>query len=331
MTRPHNRGGRPHRSNHPGRGHYQEQSRMPYREPPRRQHPLPPRPRSPPPLPSPEHRRTPPWERQNRGYADNYGYVQDNGYGYAFRGAANQYGSHYPPQSDFTYRNNAYNYPQPQYAQYQRPYDHYGRYDHYEHYEPPPPPPTPPREQIPPPPPSFTARAKHLWRQNGQRGKQADYDKGGKRYRPATHERDLLRQPGGTTPPQLRGMNEDDKPRFNDDAFASSDESSDDSSNDGESDGEGPRKRVKTDIVDPSEQAAPKWSNAEYLAYPPTVTSAGPKKDIVAEIRKAKIEQESAANSKKNAVEANDDFISLDDLGPPSVSPRPYKPLPHEA
>jgi non-canonical poly(A) RNA polymerase PAPD5/7 len=108
-------------------------------------------------------------------------------------------------------------------------------------------------------------------------------------------------------------MNEDGQFRFNAN-FSSSD---DQGSEDGEieedmSNGEGPRKRVKADVTEPTEQTVPKWSNPEYFtALPPPESGLGPKKDIVQVIRKAKVEAAAKHDTTSNAVKENADFISF--------------------
>lgn len=72
-----------------------------------------------------------------------------------------------------------------------------------------------------------------------------------------------------------------------------------------------PHKRAKTGTA--LNDSAPKWSNPDvYTALPCPETLGAPKKDIVKEIRKAKLEAASTRNS-SSAVAQNDDFISFGD------------------
>ncbi|UJO19726.1 Poly(A) RNA polymerase cid14 [Fulvia fulva] len=128
----------------------------------------------------------------------------------------------------------------------------------------------------------------------------------------AAHDRAILKHvDDDTTTEQMTGMNGDNQPKFAEYISSSEDESeSDDSSDEDENDGESRKKRVKTDKADGDEK--PKWSNPDpYSVLPPPDAVAGPKKDIVQTIRKAKVETAAQAAG-TNAVKENADFISFD-------------------
>nr|OQO25986.1 hypothetical protein B0A51_07703 [Rachicladosporium sp. CCFEE 5018] len=127
--------------------------------------------------------------------------------------------------------------------------------------------------------------------------------------RPA-HTRDILVESHReTTPERLAGMDEGHV-RFKPAAGFGSD---DDSEVEDQSDG--PQKRVKTNSS--TNDSVPKWSNPDvYTALPCPETLGAPKKDIVQQIRKAKLDAASARAS-SNAVTQNDDFISFDDFEMP--------------
>ena len=135
-----------------------------------------------------------------------------------------------------------------------------------------------------------------------------------KPFRPrAAHDRAILKHvDDDTTTEQMVGMNGDTQPKFAEYISSSEDDSdSDDSSDEDEADGESRKKRVKTSNADGDEK--PKWSNPDpYSALPPPDAVAGPKKDIVQTIRKAKVEATAAAATSTNAVKENADFISFD-------------------
>ncbi|KAK6431920.1 hypothetical protein LTR95_011911 [Oleoguttula sp. CCFEE 5521] len=127
--------------------------------------------------------------------------------------------------------------------------------------------------------------------------------------RPA-HTRDILvESQRETTPERLAGMDEGHV-RFKSAAGFGSD---DDSEVEGHSNG--PQKRAK--ITSATNDSVPKWSNPDvYTALPCPETLGAPKKDIVQQIRKAKLDAASARAS-SNAVTQNDDFISFDDFEMP--------------
>ncbi|EEP76774.1 conserved hypothetical protein [Uncinocarpus reesii 1704] len=91
-------------------------------------------------------------------------------------------------------------------------------------------------------------------------------------------------------------------------------------------DGQPPRKRQATESAMPS--TMPKWSNPDpYTVLPPPDESQGKKKDVVKLIRKARIAAAQVKPAENNAIESNEDFISLgaDDLimdRPPENAPR---------
>lgn len=129
----------------------------------------------------------------------------------------------------------------------------------------------------------------------------------------AAHDRAILKHvDDDTTTEQMVGMNGDTQPKFAEYIISSSedDSDSDDSSDEDEGDGEARKKRVKPNNADGDEK--PKWSNPDpYSVLPPPDAAAGPKKDIVQTIRKAKVEASSQATV-SNAVKENADFISFD-------------------
>lgn len=108
-------------------------------------------------------------------------------------------------------------------------------------------------------------------------------------------------------------MNVDGQVRFN--ALASSSEESGGDDNQAarhtsssEEEGEIRRKRFKVDAPQPKPEV-PKWSNPDpYSVLPPTENTGAPKKDIVAQIRKAKNDVKASQDTSQSA---NQDFISF--------------------
>jgi non-canonical poly(A) RNA polymerase PAPD5/7 len=145
---------------------------------------------------------------------------------------------------------------------------------------------------------------------------------------PKAHSRDILRQFRSPTPEQLAVMNDGGAAtgRFMaPDAISDSEEedmdvdTSDedqhiaDSASDEEME-EPPRKKQAVKSDSPVASEVPRWSNPDpYTVLTPPGESQGKKKDtaLLKLIRKARIEA-SESSTKKNAVAANDDFISLD-------------------
>ncbi|EME41392.1 hypothetical protein DOTSEDRAFT_46399 [Dothistroma septosporum NZE10] len=128
----------------------------------------------------------------------------------------------------------------------------------------------------------------------------------------AAHDRAILKHVDDeTTSEQMIGMNGGTQPKFAEYISSTEDDSdSDVSSDEDEGNGQARKKRVKTKNADGDDK--PKWSNPDpYSVLPPPDAVAGPKKDIVQTIRKAKVE--AAANAAgTNAVKENADFISFD-------------------
>ena len=179
-----------------------------------------------------------------------------------------------------------------------------------------------PDPHAPPPPQARARRTENTRREQGKRGPAGQYSdrtlngQAPRRFRKRPpHERDLLqRARRASTPDQLLGMNADGQARFKAVDSSSDEENVIDLTNGSDDDieADAPRKRVKAEESQPTELAAPKWSNPEYLtALPPPETLGAPKKDIVQVIRKAKVDSAPKTDSSANAVKDNVDFISF--------------------
>ncbi|EFW16944.1 hypothetical protein D8B26_003753 [Coccidioides posadasii str. Silveira] len=143
---------------------------------------------------------------------------------------------------------------------------------------------------------------------------------------PRTSARPLLTAQRETTPEFLgaNDINEKQQPKFmNLEDLTDSDEEVMDVSS--AEDSEPPRKKQAMENTVPS--TTPRWSNPDpYTVLPPPDESQGKKKDFVKLIRKARIAAQ-VKPEENNAIESNEDFISLgaDDLTvdqPPENAPR---------
>lgn len=151
------------------------------------------------------------------------------------------------------------------------------------------------------------------------------------------HSRRLLRAPIPVKEERVFAAT-DGPSRFKDPSDSSSMTEHDSSDSDSDKDENPSRKKTREDKGTPADgNSVPKWSNpAAFDVAPPA--EIGKRKDFVQLIRKAKVAASTAANSAKNGIADNDDFISfnepalvgsLDDLsktgklaGPPKVRSR---------
>lgn len=197
-----------------------------------------------------------------------------------------------------------------------------------------------------PPPPSGPARDRDRFggdRRGNRRGDGRGRGRGGRRWQPPPHlsERALLAN-AVTNQPEQHLHDSQTAAKFRDlDQLSDDDEQDMEiSSHPSQSDSDQPsKKRAKTSAHDESADAAPKWSNPDpYTALPCPDDTVQKKRDVVALIRKARVEE---ANNKNNSQEA-EDFIAFDSSdeeeegersegdkqAPPSKVPEPPKDLP---